>query len=217
MLEHELRTPLAASLIQLDVAEAAMGTGGASEPARAALANASRQLRTLSLIVRRAIQLEAENRIDLYPQRLDLGQLVTDFLVRLRASGSGLWSRIEVKVAKALIGHWDPAAIEQILDKLLSNALKYGRAAPVLVTVAPARGGARLSVRDSGVGIEARDRDRIFGRFARAPSARGIAGLGIGLWVVRHLIAAHGGRVLVRSRPGKGTVLDVWLPNLARP
>ena len=59
------------------------------------------------------------------------------------------------------------------------------------------------------------DRARIFARFERGPSARGIAGHGIGLWVVRHLIQAHGGRVDVRSRPGKWTVFDVFLPQLS--
>jgi signal transduction histidine kinase len=215
LLEHEMRTPLATSLIQLSAVEAAMGDVGALDSAKAALAGAARQIRTLSLIVRRAVEIESEQPIVLFPQRVDLGQLVTDFLVRLRATGLTLWSRIEVKMTKALVGSWDPAAIEQILENLLSNALKFGEGGPVVLTVAPDRGGARLSVRDAGVGIDLKDRERIFARFERGPSARGIAGLGIGLWVVRHLIRAHGGSVLVRSRPGKWTVFDVWLPQLA--
>jgi signal transduction histidine kinase len=215
VIEHEMRTPLATSLIHLSAAEAAIGDAGAVDSAKAALAGAARQLRTLSMIVRRAVQIESEQPIDLYPQRLDLAELVNDFMVRLRATGATLWSRIEVKVGKGLWGEWDPAAVEQILDSLLSNALKFGEGRPVVLTVTPGRGGARLSVRDAGVGIEAKDRARIFARFERGPSARGIAGHGIGLWVARHLIQAHGGRVDVRSRPGKWTVFDVWLPQIA--
>ena len=215
VLEHEMRTPLATSLLQLSAAEAAMGDMGALDSAKAALAGAARQIRTLSLIVRRAVEIESEQPIALFPQRVDLGELVTDLLGRLRATGLTLWSRIEVKVTKALVGDWDPAAIEQILENLLSNALKFGEGRPVVLTVSPDRGGARLSVRDAGLGIDAKDRERIFARFERGPSSRGIAGLGIGLWVVRHLIRAHGGRVLVRSRPGKWTVFDVWLPQIA--
>jgi signal transduction histidine kinase len=215
VLEHEMRTPLATSLLQLSAAEAAIGDTAAIESARASLAGAARQLRTLSMIVRRAVQIESEEPIDLYPQRVDLGELVQDFVMRLRATGRTLWSTIDVRVGKVLVGDWDPAAIEQILENLLSNALKFGEGRPVVLTVAPERGGARITVRDAGVGIEAKDRERIFGRFVRGSSARGVAGLGIGLWVVRHLIRAHGGRVLVRSRPGKWTALDVWLPQLA--
>lgn len=215
VLEHEMRTPLAASLLQLDAAEAAIGASGSSDHAKAAVATAARQLRGLSMIVARAIQLETARRIDLYPEHVDLRQVVTDFMTRVQATRSAWWSRIELKASRNVVGRWDPSAFEQILENLLSNALKYGKDAPVRVTVTPARGGARLSVRDGGIGIEPKHRERIFGRFARAPSARGIAGMGIGLWVVRHLIDAHGGRVDVRSRPGRWTVLDVWLPQLA--
>jgi signal transduction histidine kinase len=214
VLEHEMRTPLATSLIQLSAAEAAIDDPQTPSKAKAALAAAARQIRTLSLIVRRAVQIETAQPIDLFPQRLDLGQLVTDFMDRLRATGTTVWSRVEIKVTGAVVGDWDPAAVEQILEGLLSNALKFGEGRPVILTVAGARGGARLSVKDAGIGIEAKDRDRIFGRFARVPAALGIGGMGIGLWVVRHLIRAHGGRVLVRSRPGKWTVIDVWLPQL---
>lgn len=217
VIEHEMRTPLATSLIHLSAAEAAIGDATAVDSAKAALAGAARQLRSLSMIVRRAVQIESAQPIELYPQRVDLGALVRDLLGRLRATGATLWSRIEVRTAKgqALVGEWDPSAVEQILENLLSNALKFGDGHPVVLTVTPERGGARLSVRDAGAGIEARDRARIFARFERGPSARGIAGHGIGLWVVRHLIQAHGGRVDVRSRPGKWTVFDVFLPQLA--
>jgi signal transduction histidine kinase len=217
VIEHEMRTPLATSLLHLSAAEAAIGDAAAVDSAKAALAGAARQLRTLSMIVRRAVQIESAQPIDLHPQRLDLGELVADFLVRLRATGATVWSRVEVKAARGqgLVGAWDPAAVEQILENLLSNAVKFGEGRPVVLTVTPERGGARLSVRDAGAGIEARDRARIFARFERGASARDIAGHGIGLWVVRHLIHAHGGSVDVRSRPGKWTVFDVWLPQLA--
>ena len=217
VLEHEMRTPLATSLIQLSAAEAAIDDPQTPSKAKAALAAAARQIRTLSLIVRRAVQIETAQPIDLFPQRLDLGQLVTELMDRLRATagiGVSAWAGIAVKVTGAVVGDWDAAAVEQILEGLLSNALKFGEGRPVVVTVTAARGGARLSVRDEGVGIESKDRERIFGRFARGPSALGIGGMGIGLWVVRHLIWAHGGSVLVKSRPGKWTVLDVWLPQL---
>jgi signal transduction histidine kinase len=217
VIEHEMRTPLATSLLHLSAAEAFIGDAATVDSAKAALAGAARQLRTLSMIVRRAVQIESAQPIDLHPQRVDLGELVRELLLRLRATGATIWSRIELKTAKGpgLVGEWDPAAVEQILENLLSNALKFGEGRPVVLTVTPERGGARLSVRDAGPGIEAKDRARIFARFERGPSARGIDGHGIGLWVVRHLIQAHGGRVDVRSRPGKWTVFDVFLPQIA--
>lgn len=212
VLEHELRTPLATSLIQLSAAETALDS---SEPkaVRASIEGAARQLRTLSTIIRRVVQIENDEPLDLYPQRIDLGQLVVDFVGRRRIGARGS-SLIAVRAQKGLVGDWDAAAVEQILENLLSNALKFGEGRPVLLTVAATRGGARLCVKDTGAGIDAKDRDRIFGRFARGSSTSGIAGMGVGLWVVQHLVRAHGGRVLVRSRPGKGTIVEIALPQL---
>jgi signal transduction histidine kinase len=212
VLEHELRTPLATSLIQLSAAETALDS---SEPqaVRASIEGAARQLRTLSTIIRRVVQIENDEPLDLYPQRLDLGQLVVDFVGRRRIGARGS-SLVEVRAQKGLVGDWDAAAVEQILENLLSNALKFGEGRPVLLTVAATRGSARLCVKDTGAGIDAKDRDRIFGRFARGSSTNGIAGMGVGLWVVQHLVRAHGGRVLVRSRPGKGTIVEIALPQL---
>jgi len=215
VLDHEMRAPLATSLMQIRAAEAAMGNDNSIDSARAALAAAASRLNTLSLVVRRTIQLETKNQIDLFPERIDLRQFATDLLRRMRATGTTAWSRVEIRAREAVVGDWDPTAVEQVLENLLSNALKFGREAPVVLTIAPEDHGVRFSVEDEGSGIESKYRERIFGRFVRDPSARAIPGLGIGLWVVRHLIRAHGGRLLLRSRPGKGTVVDVWLPQLA--
>jgi signal transduction histidine kinase len=209
VLEHEMRAPLATSLLQLAAAQAALAAAS-TEGAQAALAGAMHQLRALSLIVRRAVQIETAEPIDFCPERVDLAERVVAF-VGARAS----WSRVAVRADKPVVGEWDAAAVEQILENLVSNALKFGEGRPVSVSVAPVRGGARLAVRDEGAGIEPKDRERIFDRFARLPSTRAIAGLGIGLWVVRHVVSAHGGRVLVRSRPGRGTIVEVWLPQIA--
>jgi signal transduction histidine kinase len=101
-------------------------------------------------------------------------------------------------------------AVEQIVQNLLSNALKFGAGRPILVTVGPAPGGARISVRDQGVGISAADRERIFKRAVRSPADKS-GGLGLGLWLVRQLAEAHGGKVTVRSRVRKGSTFTVTL------
>jgi signal transduction histidine kinase len=216
LLEHEMRSPLAAALMQLSVVEHAMRGAGSMERAHVMLSGAKRQIFGLSQVMRRVIEIQTHGRIDLFRETLDLGKLVIDLVTRLRCANPVLWSRVEVRVAEPVTGSWDPSAIEQICENLLSNALKFSKDGPVCLSVARARGGVRLAVKDQGVGIAPEDQEKIFGLFTRAASTQAVAGQGIGLWVVRHLVQAHSGRIQVTSKKGTGTVFEVLLP-LASP
>jgi anti-sigma regulatory factor (Ser/Thr protein kinase) len=109
----------------------------------------------------------------------------------------------------------DPERLAQVLDNLLSNALRYtdpgGR---VLVSLSARDGEATIDVADSGIGIAPEYLGRVFDRFWRAPGARARAaeGSGVGLALVSELVRAHGGTVEVSSRPGNGTSFQVRLP-----
>ena len=110
------------------------------------------------------------------------------------------------------MGRWDAGRLHQILDNLLSNAVKYGRNKPIEVIVSALADKARLEVRDQGIGVAAEDQARIFERFERAASDRHFAGFGLGLWIVRRIVEAMGGRISVTSEPGVGSVFQVDLP-----
>jgi two-component system phosphate regulon sensor histidine kinase PhoR len=109
----------------------------------------------------------------------------------------------------------DPDQLRQILANLLDNALKYtetgGR---VSVSAEPWKGGARVTVRDTGVGIPEADLPRVFERFYRVDKARAreAGGTGLGLSIVKHLVEAHGGVVSVESRQPGGTAFRFTLP-----
>ncbi len=75
-----------------------------------------------------------------------------------------------------------------------------------------APGSVRLRVRDHGMGIAPEDQARIFERFERAVSSRHFGGLGLGLWIVRQVVEAHGGAIRVVSAPGEGAEFTVELP-----
>jgi PAS domain S-box-containing protein len=114
----------------------------------------------------------------------------------------------------------DPDRLAQIMDNLLSNATKYGRAgAPILVEVAGRDGAIEISVTNEGPGILAADLPRIFERFERSAEARnGSTGIGLGLYITRGLVEAHGGRISVESGPDKTTfrfTLPRTHPNVA--
>ncbi len=102
--------------------------------------------------------------------------------------------------------------LEQIVGNLLSNAVKYGAGRPVDVGVSADGATATLVVRDHGIGIPPEDLPRIFERFERAASSRQQSGFGLGLWIVRRLVDALGGRIDVRSAPDEGSTFRVELP-----
>jgi signal transduction histidine kinase len=112
----------------------------------------------------------------------------------------------------------DPARLHQIVTNLLTNAAKFSpEGSTVRLTVGRRHEEAELEVSDAGSGIDPDEIPHVFEPFWRGRSARGVTGSGIGLAVVAELVAAHGGRIEVRSEPGQGTVFRVTLPTLETP
>jgi PAS domain S-box-containing protein len=108
----------------------------------------------------------------------------------------------------------DSALIMQVFQNLIGNALKFsGKDAP-RIRITARRDGSEwiFSVADNGIGIEARDRDRIFVIFQRLHSREEYAGTGIGLAICKRIVELHGGRIWAESEPGKGSVFHFSLP-----
>ncbi|MFN0070164.1 MAG: ATP-binding protein [Chloroflexota bacterium] len=156
-----------------------------------------------------------EGAFPIRPELLDLVQLVTNVLsgqtpdasnarVTLRAPSNPAWVRV------------DPSRIEQVLDNLLSNALKYSPdGSEILVTVETNALRVTLSISDQGIGLPPGTENRIFEPFGRAPNAvdRQLPGLGLGLYICRRIIEAHGGSLSATSAgEDRGTSMIVSLP-----
>jgi signal transduction histidine kinase len=99
-----------------------------------------------------------------------------------------------------------------VLNNLLTNAIKYGGGRPVHLQVEETTDDAVLTVRDEGIGIASEDQARIFQRFERATSTRQSDSLGLGLYIAKELVTAHGGTITVQSAPGQGATFQVRLP-----
>jgi signal transduction histidine kinase len=124
---------------------------------------------------------------------------------------------IQVAGETSLIGSWDLARIERVLDNLIGNAVKYSPGGGVITIVCvresdEAGAWAILSVRDQGVGIPASDIGRIFERFQRAGNVHGISGTGIGLATISEVVEQHGGTITVDSTEGRGSTFTIRLP-----
>jgi PAS domain S-box-containing protein len=113
---------------------------------------------------------------------------------------------------ETVIGNWDRNRLGQVLANLLGNAIKYSpQGGSVTVQVEAAGDVARLRVRDEGPGIDREHLPKLFERFFRA-QVTGAGGLGLGLYISRMLVEAHGGRISVESEAGKGSAFTVTLP-----
>ncbi len=117
-----------------------------------------------------------------------------------------------VQVNSGIEGLWDRQRLEQILSNVIGNAFKYGRGRPVMVKAYAASGKLLIEVSDQGPGVALEHQEKIFERFARLRNDGTIGGLGLGLWIVRELLQAMGGRISLVSTPGKGCIFTIELP-----
>ena len=108
---------------------------------------------------------------------------------------------------------FDAAALSQAVVNLLDNAAKYsGESREIVVRLQAAAGQVTVEVEDHGVGIPPSEQSRIFERFYRAPNRTATGGYGLGLFMVRHIMEAHGGRAEVESEPGRGSRFRLVFP-----
>jgi len=149
-------------------------------------------------------------RLDVAP--MDLAAAVRDVVEQHLAEAATAQVTLRVHAASPVVGAWDRRRLDQVVGNLVGNALKYAPGAPVDVYVRGKGPNAQLRVHDEGPGIAPVDQERIFHAFERVGAHAGVSGLGVGLFVVREIVRAHGGSVTVDSAPGRGTTFTVSLP-----
>jgi signal transduction histidine kinase len=154
--------------------------------------------------------------ISLDRSRRDLAPIVTESVSSALPLAAERGVALTLDAAEVLEVEIDPVRLGQVIDNLLSNALKFtppGGTAEVRVFGAD--GQAVVELADTGVGMSASEQEHVFERFYRAESAvkQSIQGTGLGLWISRSIVEAHGGTItLATSSPGIGTTFRIELP-----
>lgn len=210
---HELKTPVTALRIAAENLQEEM----LSDTARASSQSILRSLDRLTLLLDDLSELSRieSGAMTLTPAWIDLEGFVATLMkdLELRALASGITLTMTVEAAPGVRLHTDPHRLQQILDNLVSNALKFSpRSGAVRLSVRVTEQGHAWEVRDEGPGIPAGEQGRIFERFYRAQGAKAKPGTGLGLAIVKHLCRLMGGEVTVESRPGAGAAFRVLLP-----
>ncbi len=216
---HELKTPLTSMKMQLQMTQRhiARGDPGAYEPRRVdrLVEQASRQLARLGRLVDDMLDIARirTGRLVIEPSQVDAVELTREVLERLGPHLAEAGTPARLEAPERLEAEWDRFRIEQVVTNLLTNAMRYGDHKPVVVTLRSLGERILLSVRDEGIGLARESQERIFNRFERAISASDVSGLGLGLFISRQIVEAHGGRIWVESDgPGHGATFFVELP-----
>jgi PAS domain S-box-containing protein len=228
---HELRTPVGSMRLQTNMLERVAREAAAelraiherTGVASGELTSIGDRVQKLEGYTRRLGRLidqlldSAQVRYGNLPLKLedaDLAELTREAIASIRDEVDRSGSELAVRAEAPVTGRWDPIRVEKVVANLVANAAKFGGGKPIEVTVEGDSHRARVSVLDNGSGIAPADQQRIFEQFERAVAVGGAFGLGLGLYIARQIVEAHGGVISVRSALGAGSTFTVELPRV---
>ena len=226
MASHELRTPLTAVSGFMQIARRRMSRlSGANDvpapwrdeaqKADETLEMANRQSKKLARLIDELLDVSRlqQGRVEMRLTQVELADVVRDVAERMRLLSKG--NEIETKIEGAAPIVADRDRIEQVLENLVGNAIKYTPDAGRIEMSLRVNGtNAIVSVRDEGIGIAPGEMEKIFGLFYRSPDPRAdhVGGLGLGLYISREIVSRHHGRLWAERNAGAGSTFHVTLP-----
>jgi signal transduction histidine kinase len=215
---HELKTPLTSLKLQTQLNQRLITRADPAvyQPTRVKklVEITDNQVNRLVRLVDDMLDVSRMNtgKLSVNKKEVNLSRLVKDIIDRTMPQITAAGCTLSVALDPDTTGEWDPYRIEQVFGNLLSNAIRYAAGKPIHIKTVRERKLCRLIVRDEGMGISAEDQKKIFNRFERAEAAANITGLGLGLYICREIVEAHGGNISVQSELGKGSTFTVTLP-----
>lgn len=214
---HELKTPLTCLQLQIQVMQWQMKQLSNEAYANELLDSLKKQednLLRISRIVDNILDDSkiSEGRLTLQLRRFDLSEMATEVIEQVKLTALLGNINIQFSAQNPVEGDWDRFRLEQVLLNLIMNAIRYGEKKSVRVEVSILGNDALMTVKDEGMGIRSEDHERIFQRFERANPEKEINGMGLGLFISKNIVSAHGGEIRLVSESGKGSEFTVILP-----
>jgi len=215
LVSHELRSPMTVIMGAINTV-LSEGAHLSEEETRQLLKDAALESETLSHLLGNLLELsrvQAE-RLVLHAEAIDVNRVIQEAIEGVKRQSST--HQFVVSAPQKLPPVYaDPLRLERIIYNLLENAVKYSpQGREIKVTVKPDKEQLVIGVSDRGVGISPVDQAKLFAPFQRLEESRpgGARGVGLGLLVCQRLVEAHGGRIWVESKPGRGSTFFFTLP-----
>lgn len=209
MVAHELRTPLAVMKTYVDLMRR---RGAYNERQMEIVARQTGRVDRLLTDALDTSRLDA-HRLELRPSEVELTNMVRHCVAEAEGTTESHAVRVEVP-GHPITGWWDADRVCQVIQNLLMNAIKYSDGGDIVLRAQDVGDHARVSITDRGIGIPAEALPHLFDRFYRAENARtgSAQGLGLGLYIAKSLVEAHGGEMWVESVVGEGSTFTFTLP-----
>ena len=211
---HDLKGPLGAIAVSCDVL---LHKPPVDERAHALVERISSSANSAIHLIEEFLSLRRmeEGAFILHPKNNDFQpifvKVVDSFRLSAKARGVQLvWESPRDEI----LGCVDPLGLERVLSNLISNAIKFSpKESQVRISATRSGGGVALTVQDFGTGMEPSDAQRLFNRYGRLASHSQVSGTGLGLFIVKCIVSAHGGSIDVTSAIGKGSTFEVFFPD----
>jgi signal transduction histidine kinase len=218
MVAHELRTPLNTLFLETQMRTLNLERDNlaafAPDKLQKMVERDGRQIRSMVRLIDDMLDVSriSSGKLSIRRELVDLSELVRRLADDLTPYAASTGSTLELQSLEQISGYWDAFRVEQIVVNLISNALRYGEGKPVAISLAATQNSAVIEVRDHGIGISGKDQERIFDAFERVVQHDRSGGLGLGLFITKQLVDAHGGAITLQSQPGHGALFSVTLP-----
>lgn len=201
---HELRTPVTGLQLSIQMLRRLLTKGDPADACKQS-EECEKYVVRLASLINELLDLTRirSGKIELCLEDCDLTDIASECVSRF------VKARLTLKSSGPVFLRCDRNRVDQIFSNLITNAIKYGGEKPITITIEKSADGPSLTVRDEGCGIPREEQHKIFERFGRASSSAGVTGLGLGLYITRQIVEAHGGMISVDSAPGRGATFIV--------
>ncbi|NOK16360.1 response regulator [Corallococcus carmarthensis] len=215
---HELKTPVTALMLHLEMTRRRLSPSRGEPPSleklTSAMESAQRQVERMSRLVDELLDVSRirAGKLDFHMEESDPMELVHEVLDIFREQMEQARCTLELRSELNLRVRWDRSRMLQVLTNLVSNAIKYAPGTPLRIGFARRGDRLILYVSDGGPGIPPEHQSRVFERFERGGPPRSVHGLGLGLFIAHQIVQGHDGKLVLQSAAGQGATFFIDLP-----